>query len=109
MGVTGLETSFAVLHTDLVGPGILTLETLVLRMTEGAALFDLPVPRIAVGGPANLALVDLDALWVAGEHGWESRSDNSCFTGRRMRGRVAMTIAAGAVAFRERAFTVVGA
>jgi len=109
MGTTGLETSFAALHTELVGPGILTLETLVLRLTEGAGLFELPVPRIAVDAPANLALVDLDAVWIAGEHGWESRSDNCCFTGRRMRGRVAMTIAAGAVAFRERAFTVVGA
>jgi dihydroorotase len=108
MGTTGLETSFAVLHTELVGPGVISLELLVERMTAGAELFGLPTPRIAKGAPANLALVDLDALWIAGEHGWESRSDNSCFTGRRLRGRVVMTIAAGAVAFRERAFTVVG-
>jgi dihydroorotase len=109
MGTTGLETSFAVLHTELVGPKVITLELLVERMTSGAALFDLPTPRIAKDAPANLALVDLDALWIAGEHGWESRSDNCCFAGRRLRGRVVMTIAAGAVAFRERAFTVVGA
>ena len=108
MGTTGLETSFAALHTELVGPGILTLETLVLRLTEGAGLFELPVPRIAVDAPANLALVDLDAVWIAGEHGWESRSDNSAFAGRRLKGRVVMTIAAGTVAFRERAFTLVG-
>ena len=109
MGTTGLETAFSSLHTELVGPGLLSLETLILRMTEGAALFDLPVPRIAVDAPANLALVDLEAVWLAGEHGWESRSDNCCFGGRRMHGRVVMTIAAGTVAFRERAFTVVGA
>jgi dihydroorotase len=108
MGTTGLETSFAVLHTELVGPGVLPIETLILRMTAGGGLFDLPVPRIAKDAPADLALVDLDALWIAGEHGWESRSDNCCFAGRRLRGRVVMTIAAGAVAFRERAFTVVG-
>jgi dihydroorotase len=108
MGVTGLETSFAVLHTELVRPGVLSLDTLIERMTAGAALFDLPTPTIAKDAPANLALVDLDAVWIAGEHGWESRSDNSCFAGRRMQGRVVMTIAAGAVAFRERAFTLVG-
>jgi len=108
MGVTGLETSFAVLHTELVRPGVLSLATLIERMTAGAGLFDLPVPTIAKDGPANLALVDLDAVWIAGEHGWESRSDNSCCAGRRMQGRVVMTIAAGAVAYRERAFTVVG-
>ena len=31
-------------------------------MTAGAALFGLPTPRIAVGEPANLALVDLRAV-----------------------------------------------
>jgi dihydroorotase len=108
MGTTGLETAFAVLFTDLVGPGVISLELLIERMTAGAALFDLPVPTVARDEPANLALIDLDAVWIAGEHGWESRSDNSCFAGRRLRGRVVMTIAAGAIAFRERAFTVVG-
>ncbi|MCW2968053.1 MAG: dihydroorotase [Solirubrobacteraceae bacterium] len=108
MGTTGLETSFAVLHTDLVGPGVISLELLIERLTAGAGLFDLPVPTVAKDAPANLALVDLEAVWIAGEHGWESRSDNCAFTGRRLRGRVVMTIAAGAVAFRERAFTLVG-
>ena len=49
MGTTGLETAFAALHTELVRPGLLDLGTLVERMTAGAALFDLPAPRIAVG------------------------------------------------------------
>ncbi len=40
MGVTGLETAFSVLHTELVVPGVLELELLVERMTAGAAAFD---------------------------------------------------------------------
>jgi dihydroorotase len=78
-------------------------------MTAAAGLFDLPFPLIAKGGEANLTLVDLDAEWIAGEHGWESRSDNCCFAGRTMRGRVLLTLAAGAVVYRERAFSVVAA
>ena len=109
MGTTGLETSFAALHTGLVVPGLLELGLLVERMTAGAALFDLPTPLIGEGEPANLTLVDLDATWVAGEHGWVSRSENSCFAGRAMRGRVLMTIAAGGVAHRDRSLTVAGA
>jgi dihydroorotase len=109
MGTTGLETAFAALYTELVLPGTLELALLVERMTAGAALFGLPTPRIAVGEPANLTLVDLEAEWVAGEHGWESRSENCCFAGRRLSGRVLMTIAAGGVAYRERAFSVVAA
>ncbi len=109
MGTTGLETAFAALYTELVLAGTIDLGLLVERMTAGAALFELPTPRIAVGEPANLVLVDLTAEFLAGEHGWESRSENCCFTGRRLRGRVLMTVAAGAVAYRERAFSVVAA
>ncbi|HEV7584858.1 MAG TPA: dihydroorotase [Solirubrobacteraceae bacterium] len=109
MGTTGLETAFAALHTGLVLSGVLGLGLLVERMTAGAALFDLPLARIAKGEPANLTLVDLDAEWVAGEHGWESRSENCCFGGRSIRGRVLLTLSAGAVVYRERAFSVVAA
>ncbi|MGD1058255.1 MAG: dihydroorotase [Solirubrobacteraceae bacterium] len=109
MGSTGLETAFAALHTGLVLTGILELSLLVERMTAGAALFELPTPTIAVGESANLTLVDLDATWVAGEHGWESRSENCCFAGRQLQGRVLMTIAAGAVAHRDRTLSLVGA
>jgi dihydroorotase len=109
MGTTGLETAFAALYTGLVLPGAISLEVLVERMTAGAALFELPTPTIRAGSTANLTLVDLEAEWVPGEHGWESRSENCCFGGRRLSGRVLMTIAAGAVAYRERAFSVVPA
>jgi len=108
MGTTGLETAFAVLHTELVLGGLLELGLLIERMTAGAALFELPAPSIVVGQPANLTLLDLEASWVPGEHGWESRSQNSCFAGRRLQGRALMTVAAGAVAYRERTFSVVG-
>jgi dihydroorotase len=108
MGTTGLETAFAALHTGLVLSGELTLATLVQRMTAGAALLGLPTPTIAVGGPANVALVDLTATWVPGEHGWESRSANCCFAGHALTGRVALTLARGRIAYRERALAVVG-
>ena len=108
MGSTGLETAFAALHTGLVLPGIIELALLVERMTAGAALFELPTPTVAVGAPANLTLVDLDAVWVAGEHGWESRSENCSFAGRRLQGRVLMTLAAGAIAHRDRSLALAG-
>jgi dihydroorotase len=108
MGTTGLETAFAALHTELVLPGTLTLGVLVERMTAGAALFGLSVPRIAIGEEANITLVDLDAEWVAGDAGWQSRSENCCFAGRRLRGRVLLTLAAGSVAFRAEGSSAAG-
>ncbi|HEY1688351.1 MAG TPA: dihydroorotase [Solirubrobacteraceae bacterium] len=109
MGTTGLETSFAALHTLLVRPGVISLSLLVQRMTAGAALYELPVPKIAVDEPANLVLVDLEAAWVPGEHGWQSRSENCCFAGRQLTGMVMLTVAAGALAFRRGAERAVAA
>jgi dihydroorotase len=109
MGTTGLETAFAALHTGLVLTGALELGLLVERMTAGAKLFGLPTPRIAAGEPASVTLVDLDAEWIAGQHGWESRSENCCFAGRAMKGRVLLTVAAGAVVYRGRALAAVAA
>jgi dihydroorotase len=106
MGVTGLETAFAVLHTDLAVPGTLPLALIVERMTAGGEPFGIPAPRIEPGAAANLALIDTDQEWVVGADGYESRSENSCFAGRELTGRVLMTVAAGAVAYRQRSFAM---
>ncbi|HEV7771846.1 MAG TPA: dihydroorotase [Conexibacter sp.] len=105
MGVTGLETAFPVLYTDLVLPGVLSLPLVVERMTAGAALLDLPTPTIAVDQPANLVLLDLEASWEVGARGYVSKSANSCFEGRTLRGVVRLTVAAGATVHRAEAST----
>jgi dihydroorotase len=99
-GVTGLETAFAVLYTELVESGVLPLETLLERMSAGPArAYGLDEPRIAVGAPANLVLLDLEASWQVREDAFRSRSVNSWLLGRTLRGAVRMTIASGKVAF----------
>ena len=102
MGTTGLETAFAAVYTELVVPGVLPLSLVVDRLSSGAALLGLPVPAIERGRAADFCLVDLEAEWEAGEHGYESAADNCCFDGRTLRGRVVATVAAGAIAYRER-------
>jgi dihydroorotase len=109
MGTTGLETAFAALYTELVLSGELELELVVERMTAGGALYGLPIPRIAPGEPANVTLVDLDAQWEVGARGYASRSQNCCFHGRTLHGRIELTIAAGAIAYRAPILTEVGA
>jgi dihydroorotase len=106
MGVTGLETAFAAIHTHLVLPGLLPLGVLAERLTSGTEPFGLNVPTLAKGAPADVVLVDLAAEWEVGEAGYESRSANNAFAGTRLTGRVRLTVAAGAVAYRERSFAI---
>jgi dihydroorotase len=99
-GVTGLETAFAALNTHLVGPGLLTVPTLLERMSAGPArAFGLEPPRIAVGAPANLVLLDTETAWRVTEDGFRSRSANSWLLGQTLKGKVKLTVAAGRVVF----------
>ncbi|HEU4448432.1 MAG TPA: dihydroorotase [Gaiellaceae bacterium] len=95
-GVTGLETAFSALYTQLVEPGVLPLATLLERMSAGPArIYGLEPPTVAVGATANLVLLDLDAVWHVDEGGFRSKSANSWLLGATLRGRVLRTVAAG--------------
>jgi dihydroorotase len=106
MGVTGLETAFAALHTDLVLPGAIDLALLVERLGGGAEPFGVERPSLAPGSEANVVLCDLSAEWTVGEDGYESRSSNSWCAGRALTGRALVTVAAGQVAYRLRSFSL---
>jgi dihydroorotase len=105
-GVTGLETAFSALHTDLVLSGVLPLELLVERMTSGGEPFGIAAPRIDSDAVANLTVIDPELTWIVGEEGYESRSYNNCYGGRELIGRVLMTVADGRVAYRQRSFAL---
>ena len=99
-GVTGLETAFGALNTFLVRTREVPLATLLDRLSAGPArALGLPVPRIAVGDPANLVLLDLEAEWTVREDSFRSRSANSWLLGRTLVGAVVKTVAGGRVVF----------
>jgi len=99
-GVTGLETAFAALHTHLVIPGVMSLETVLERMSAGPArAFGLDEPRIEVGARANLVSLDLDAEWTVAEDSFRSLSANSWLLGETLRGRIVQTVADGRLVY----------
>jgi dihydroorotase len=99
-GVTGLETAFAVLYTRLVEPGVVPLATVLERLSAGPArIYGLEPPRIAVGAPANIVVLDLEATWRVGENGFRSRSANSWLLGATLKSKVVQTVADGKVVF----------
>ena len=99
-GVIGLETAFSAIYTHLVAPGLVSLGTIVERMSAGpAAAFGLEVPAIRVGAPANLAAWDLRADWLV-QPPYASRSTNCAFAGQLLHATCRLTLAGGTVAHR---------
>jgi dihydroorotase len=97
-GVIGLETAFPALYTHLVEPGLISLPTLLERMSAGPArVYGLEPPRIEPGARANLVLVDTGVSWRVTEDGFRSRSANSWLLGQTLKGAVRLTVAAGRI------------
>ena len=94
-GMLGLETAFSLalegLGLDL--PDVLAL--LSWRPAAIAGLSDRHGADIQPGNPANLCVVDPDATWVVSGRAMASRSSNSPFEGRTLRGRVRHTVLEG--------------
>jgi dihydroorotase len=96
-GTIGLETALAAVLTHLVEPGELTLSRAIEALSTAPARIldagDHGGP-IEPGRPANLVVFDPSADWVV-EPPFASRSRNSAFLGRRLRGRVVHTMLRG--------------
>jgi dihydroorotase len=100
-GLVGLETALG-LGLTLVGDGVVDLPTLVDRMSAAPArAFDLPGGTLADGGPADLLAFDPDVEWEVDPSRFVSKSRNTPFTGRKLRGRNRLTIVGGRVVWSE--------
>ena len=95
-GIVGLETSFALSYTSLVRTGVLTLKELVEKMSVNPArLLGLPCGTLAVGSPADVAVIDLDQEWTIDPESFRSKGKNTPFGGRKVWGRVKATFVDG--------------
>ena len=97
-GVIGLETSLAVSLTELFHKKILTRRQLVERMSSApATLLGLKNKgTLAPGADADLVIVDPTASWTPSAP-YHSKSRNTPFTGRKLKGRALTTLSAGHV------------
>jgi dihydroorotase len=101
-GIIGLETAFPLANAELVGSGLLTLAQLVERMsTVPARIFGLPGGSLAKGAPADVVVLDPEVEWTVDPAAFRSKSRNTPFAGRSVRGRAIVTIVRGQVVYRQ--------
>ncbi|RKY39819.1 MAG: dihydroorotase [Candidatus Omnitrophota bacterium] len=99
-GSIGLETALAVGITELVEKKVLTLSGLIEKMSlNPARIFNLPAGELDVGKQADLVVVDMDRRWKVKKEDILSRSKNSAFLGRELKGLVMTTICKGEVVY----------
>ena len=99
-GIIGLETSFSLGIMNLVEPGHLSLLKLISKMsTEPARLYALDAGTVREEGPADIVLFDTEKTWAYLAP--QSKSTNSPWLGKSLKGKVLMTICEGNVAFEE--------
>ena len=98
MGVVGLETAFAVLYTDLVRTGIITLEKLVEVMSIAPAnRFSLPVGY----ENGSMCVFELNTEYTVDPKDFVSMGKATPFESKRVYGTCKMTVYNGKVVYKE--------
>ena len=102
MGVVGLETALAVLHTGLVRTGALPMEALIARMsTVPARRFGLPC-GVTEGAPADFAVFDPETQWTIDPEAFASLGRATPFAGREVTGQIQMTVCGGEIVWKAK-------
>jgi dihydroorotase len=98
-GMTGLELCFPLLF-ELTQQGKLPLARLIASLTRGPErTLGMAATRLVPGACADLVLYDPEATWTITAQGLLSRSKNTPFLGRTVKGRVLCTAVAGDLVF----------
>lgn len=101
-GVVGLETELSVAITELVDTGVLSWTELTKKMSYNPArILGINKGSLSQGSEADIVVVDPEKEWIVTKELLHSKSKNSCFLGRKLKGVVEYTILAGKVAYKR--------
>lgn len=106
-GIVGLETAVPLYAEALIESDVIDWPRLLAMMTiEPARLCNLDrahraadgLGELFVGGPGDVTVIDPDIAWTVGVDDLASKSRNTPFLGRHVKGRAVATVVGGVVA-----------
>jgi dihydroorotase len=107
-GLIGVETALGLVLTEIVDGGVLDPQGLVRVMSVAPRrIIGLEPVALAPGAPADLTIIDPETRWQVEPARLRSRSRNTPFAGRELRGVAAWTIVGGRIVHAARAAEVV--
>ena len=95
MGITGLETAFPILYTELVKKGIISLE----KLTE--LLCDNPKKRFGIDTGDDFTVFEVSSPYRINSADFLSKGKATPFEGREVYGRCVLTVCRGKEVYRE--------
>jgi dihydroorotase len=99
-GVIGFETMLSVAITSLVDTGLIDFTKLVqVCSTAPAGILGIKKGNITKGSDADIIILDPEYEWVVEKQGIISRSKNSAFLGKRLKGKVTHTMLKGELVY----------
>jgi len=99
-GIVGLETSLALSYTYLVDAGLISLSTLVEKMSYNPArILGIDKGNIETGKVADIMIFDDTSEYTINPDTFVSKGKNTPFSGMKVKGRVAYTIMGGKVTY----------
>lgn len=100
-GIIGLETSLP-LSLRLVDEGVITLQKLVEKMAlNPSKILGIRRGTLQAGAVADITVIDPDLTWTVDAGALSSKSKNSPFLGREMRGGARCTVVGGEIKFQR--------
>ncbi len=101
-GIVGLETSFALIYTELVEKGVLTLAQLVEKMSlNPARILGIKAGALLPGMPADVLIADISQEYRIDAGTFLSKGKNTPFNGWKVKGRPLFTIAGGKLVYHD--------
>ena len=102
-GVVGLETELAVSITELIDPQVLDWPKLIEKLCfNPAKILGLNKGNLGEGKIADIVIISPEAEWRVEKSGLVSKSKNSAFIGRTLKGAVDYTICNGKIVYQNK-------
>ena len=100
-GIAGLETLLPLCITGLIEPGHLSWSQFLSKVTIGPArVLNLHKGTLSPGADADVTLINPDISWTIDPAQFRSKSRNTPFGGRQVRGRAQTVIVNGQIRYR---------